>query len=296
MKIKLFVVSFYFFFLLIIIILVHKNIHLFSDLQLQRFVWLLPYSALVIMQIFSFGLANKAIYGRYMHNGSIINNIRLALANTFGNYLPISVGIISKGIYAKKVSGVPYGTYVVLSIFQVSSVLLISSICSAAVAPLLSIWQIYIFSFGFMIIGFGMLANIYNFLPQRIRHYLTKETYFELRSVGLKSYPLQLMLQGVLHIINSIKLVMIFSVLGTKISIWEVILIYSAISLTRYASITPGGFGIKESIGGAVSKMVGSSFSLSFVAITMDRILDLIITFFVSPIIFAHSNKSRNNG
>ena len=279
--------------LLIIIFMIKRNHSTLSGLQIGNLGYLIPYSALVLFQIFLSGLSNKILYGNFMKPNTVVSNIRLAIINTLGNYMPVSAGILSKGLYAKKVNQLPYNAYTILTLFQLSSVFVICGASFLVVTNIISLPEIYYFSLLFFVIGIIGIWDIYKIIPKRIRAKITKEKYYEFRSIGLKQYPLQLFIQGLILIVSSVKLQIVFEIIGIDINIWEVLFILSSISLTRYISFTPGGVGVKETIGGVIARMIGQSFSMSFIVITLDRIVDLVITFLVLPVAFVDFKKNE---
>jgi uncharacterized membrane protein YbhN (UPF0104 family) len=85
---------------------------------------------------------------------------------------------------------------------------------------------------------------------------------------------------------NACMLYLVFRAMGIPAEPWQVVLIFTAVNLSRYVSFTPGALGIPEGFGGAVSASMGIPFSLAYLAITAGRVLDLGLAFLVIPFFF----------
>lgn len=274
---------FYIVFIIISFIFIRDNISTFKSIKTQNLYLLIPYTLLAILQIFFSGLTNKVLYGKFLSKNSIAEGMRFAIVNTLGNYFPVSIGFLAKGIYAKKAVSLPYSIYFYLSLYQFSATFLVSSISAAFIAIFSKFNEFFVLSLAVAIFSVVPFFNFHPLLPNKIKAILDQKEFLKLRRSGFLQYPYQLFLQTMIFLINIFKLKIIFYILQSSISLLDIILIFCLINITRYISITPGGIGIKETVASFTAKMIGDSFSLTFIAIALDRIIDLLITVMIYP-------------
>ena len=253
---------------------------------------LIPFAALVGVQTLLSGLANRLVFAGFMEGNSLADNIRLSLVNAIGNLLPVSLGLVSKGVYARKSYGLPLAAFGLLTLWQVGAVLCLSSVTCVVLwlaIPVPGIWPLA------LVLGAAAAAgalDLHPWLPARLKAMLDRGEYRRLRERGLRQYPSQLGVQALIFLASGAKLFLAYRALGAEPGLGEVFFIYTAVNLSRYVSFTPGGFGIPESVGAAISQHFGVPFSISFLAIALDRILELVLFMLLVPFMLRPGESS----
>lgn len=213
-------------------------------------------------------------------------SFHIASASTLANQLPISGGIIIKGVYLKKKYGLSYIKYasVTLAIFflTVASYGLLSEL-------ILFYWKFYknipiepSLLLGFSIMSFGLLIFIVPFERITIPSFAQKWLHQALDGWAmLKEKPILLLqilfLQTIMTVFLALRYLYAFQMLSQNISLSQSILFSSASVLTQLASFAPGGLGVQEVIVAGVASTLGFETSVSIAAVGLNRLIATVV-------------------
>jgi hypothetical protein len=131
---KLFFFAFYSALTVFLVLLVRRNLPALTAIPAASLAILAPFPFLVGLQMFFSAKSNQMIFSGYMEGNTLAGNVRLSLINTLGNLLPISLGLVSKGVYAKKVNKLDYPAFIILTAHQVGASLLWNGLACLAFA------------------------------------------------------------------------------------------------------------------------------------------------------------------
>ena len=257
-----------------------------------------PSAVILLMAITLISVLVNGAINTYLFQGlgtklSFRDGFLLAAASTLTNQLPISGGMITRGIYLKHKFNLSY------TIFLSASLALF--VCFVSVngfigTVILLYWRLFrkISVTPFLLIGFAlMMACLLVFwLPfdritfsDRLRKRLFQalEGWLAISS----SYVLVVKLVGlqtILMILLAFRYWLAFHMLSQNVSIGEVVLFSSASVLTQLVSIAPGGLGVTEAIVAAVASALGFDLGVSVVAVGLDRLVSTSVILLVGGI------------
>jgi uncharacterized membrane protein YbhN (UPF0104 family) len=210
------------------------------------------------------------------------DGILISAASTLANQLPLPGGIVSKGVYLKRMHGLSYATFLssTLALFfcflslqglvGLASLIYIASLKDTAPFPVL--WT-----------GFALMTAcpLLLWLPvDRLRLRPTLQAH--LRSaldgwliVGHKPVMLLQILgiQLIIVLLLALRYWLAFGMLSQDVSVAQVLVMSSASILTQLVSLAPGGLGVREAIVGAVSWALGFDAVVSLAAAGLDRLV-----------------------
>ena len=284
--------AFYAALLALLAFLVRQNQAALAALRPASLALLAPFPLLALGQMLVAARANQGFFAGHMAANTLANNVKLGLVNMLGNLLPVSLGMVSKGIYAHRKHDLAYTAFLALTAYQFGAGCAWSGLACLGFAA-----RVGRPAFGAL--GLALLAaaavpflDVYGWLPARIRAKLPQRDYRAARATGRRRFPAQFAWQGAMQILNAAMLFLMFRAMGLPATAWQVFLIFSAVNLSRYANFTPGGLGIPEGLGGAVSASLGIPFPLAFLALSAARVLDIACALLAVPFLF-HGGASR---
>jgi len=217
----------------------------------------------------------------------------LAAASTLANQLPISGGLITKGLYLKRKHNLSYSHFF--------SSTLVLFFCFVAVNGLIgTAILLYRFFFNKMVIspvlwiGFIVMAAclLIFWLPlERINTPIWIRKWVNQAVEGwtvISKNPIlvaQLVgLQTIMMLLLALRYWVAFHMLSQNVSPGDVVLFSSATVLTQLVSIAPGGVGIREAIVTAIASILGLDIGVSLVALGMDRLVETFIIMLIGGI------------
>lgn len=222
----------------------------------------------------------------------------IAAASTLANQLPISGGIVTRGVYLKHKYNLSYAKY-----FSATFAFFFLTIASYGFlgGTILLYWKFFknvfiepILFLGFGIMTFlGLLIFILPFGVIRSPFVLQKWLHQALEGWALlRKQPALLLkilaLQMAMTVFLAIQYLQAFQMLSQDITLSQSMLFSSASILTQLVSLAPGGLGVREAIVGGVASALGFDTSVSVAAIGLDRLIStlmIILTGWVSMIL-----------
>lgn len=268
-------------------------------LNLDKYLDLVQISATGVFAIFSIALTFPLLNGAqntilYRALGAAIpfkDGVLITAAATLANQLPVSGGIVSKGIYLKRQHDFSYTLfassvvasflfYITISGFIGLMILLywlVSGTRESIPTSLLISYLLMASSFFLLFLPFEKLwlpENIRNRIQQAIKGWET-----------LRKTPVLLAqlagLQVLLMILLAGKYWLAFHMLSQNVTMDQTLLFSTASILTQLVSIAPGGLGVREMIVGAVSGILGFDASAGILAVGLDRLISTATVFLV---------------
>jgi uncharacterized membrane protein YbhN (UPF0104 family) len=266
----------------------------YLDINADKFLNLLRVSPLPVIFILLLSLTTPFLNGlinTYMCRAldadlSIREGFLLAAVSTLANQLPVSGGIVTKGVYLKHKHGLAYTkflsamlailfcTFAVYGLLGLGILLYWVLFKSAAIAPVL-------------FIGFGGMAaclvifwlpleriRIPDFLLKWVRHAL--EGWLLISKNPLLILKL-LTIQTSMMLVLALRYWLAFHMLSQNVTISQVILFSCATILTNLVSFAPGGFGVREAIVGGIATALGFDFGVSVIAVGLDRLISMVM-------------------
>jgi uncharacterized membrane protein YbhN (UPF0104 family) len=255
---------------------------------------------IMLLMLFINGLSNILLFRGLETELTYREGVYLSAAATFINQLPISGGIVAKGFYLKQKHRFPYTKFfsatlaLLLCFFSVDgliglSILLNWLILGKAISSAL-------------LIGFTLMAvsALIFWIPlDRIKFPRQFNTWFSQALDGwmvISRKPklaLKLIgLQVVLTAFVALRYKIAFQMLSQEITLAEAMLFSTASILTQLVSFAPGGLGVREAIVGAVASALNFEFSVSVVAVGLDRLITTpVILIFGGISVIILSNK-----
>ena len=211
----------------------------------------------------------------------------LAAASTLANELPVSGGVFAKGYYLKHRHKLSYTKYFSASLAFFVCILAVNGLIGLAI---LAYWALFkrTFSPPLLWIGFGVMAAVllvflfplrYKSMPAKIQVWIEKS----LDGWALISQNLRLLLkllgfQTGLMLVFAMRYWLAFHMISQNVTFSQSILFSSATVLTQLVSFAPGGLGVREAIVGSVSSALGFSMEGSVAAVSLDRLVSVIVT------------------
>ncbi len=211
----------------------------------------------------------------------------LAVVNTLANLLPVSGGLIAKGVYLKQKHSLAYSHYVPATIALY--------ICVLGVNGLLGLFGLgFLYAFKNadihlpIFLGFsGMLSCFLflhiringRFIPDKLRKNMDQiqEGWGILGSDSLLVFKIVcLQVAGTLLVAG--RLYVVFNALSQDVLFVHCVLFSAGSVLTRLVTLIPGGIGLREGIIAGISSIVGFQFVASIVAAGIDSFISIFIT------------------
>jgi uncharacterized membrane protein YbhN (UPF0104 family) len=236
---------------------------------------------LMLLMLFINGLSNTYLFRGLETDLAYREGFHLSAVATFVNQLPLSGGIVTKGFYLKQRHRFPYTKF-----FSVTLALLF---CYFSVDGLIGISiLLYWLLLGkainsALLIGFTLMASFALIfwvpvdrikIPRKFQSWVSQalDGWMLIRrnpKLALKLIGLQVVLIAFVALRYKIA----FRMLSQNITLAEAMLFSTASILTQLVSFVPGGLGVRETIVGAVAFALQFDFSVSIVAVGLDRLI-----------------------
>ncbi len=245
---------------------------------------------LVLITISQNGLVNYLLYQSMNVKINYFLSFGLAIVNTLANQLPLSGGLIAKGLYLSKKYKLPISKYL-----SATGALFICFLSTNGVIGLIALW--YLNSYQgkyipyYLILGFGLmtLSIIVLFFP--IKNIRIPEKYHKYVADFASGWKVLIIRKWLLIKLISIQLLSILTIalrykialkaFSQDVTIIESLLIASATILTRLVSIAPGGLGVREGLAASIAVILGFDPVISIVAVGLDRLISTILIIFL---------------
>lgn len=264
------------------------------QLSLDRVILII---ALALVQQILNGAINVHMFRNLGADLSHKEGFHIVAASTLANQLPVSGGIIIRGMYLKHKFSLSYAKYFsamfafffcTIAVYGLlGSFILLSWLISKGmvVAPVLYI--------GFVLMSSSLLIfllpvesiTVPDFLLKRIRQALDGWT---LISKNARLLSRLIGLQTIIMLLLAVRYWLAFHMLSQSLSIEQAVLFSCASILTQVISFAPGGLGVREAIVGGMASALGFDISVSIVAVGLDRLvtfIPIVITGWISTII-----------
>lgn len=253
--------------------------------------------ALALVQQILNGAINVYMFRNLGANLSHKEGFHIVAASTLANQLPISGGIIIRGMYLKHKFALSYAKYF--------SAMFAFFFCTIAVYGLLGglillYWLLFkgmvvapVLYIGFVLMSLSLLIFLLpiesiivpDFLLKRIRQAMNGWT---LISKNARLLSRLVGLQTIIMLLLAVRYWLTFHMLSQSITIEQAVLFSCASILTQVISFAPGGLGVREAIVGGMASALGFDISVSIVAVGLDRLvtfIPIVITGWISTVI-----------
>lgn len=215
-------------------------------------------------------------------------NLMLAGATTFGNYLPLRAGTLVRARYMKEVHGLSYSR--TGSIFGIRIVLMVLSTGLLGLGATLGLWASEgILSWQLLLAFFGLVAAaviVTTFpLPRFASHGGKLQRAWADFRVGFSMIrtraDVSLQVLGLMllqYLALAVRLHVALLAVGVHPSPLTLVVLATLLSLSSFIAIVPGALGVREALMGYVSFITGTQFSVGLFAATIDRGVMLLVT------------------
>ncbi len=281
----------------------YLSIHADKYLELLR---LSPSAVLYLILISSIfpvlnGIINTALFRIVGAQLSYKEGILLAAVSSLANQLPLSGGLIFKGVYLNQKFHLPYTKYAAATLALFISFIAVNGFIGIAVLLYWLIFNNTLTISPVLIIGFcAMSASLLVFwlpvrrikMPNRVRK-LTQDAWQGWTIIS-KTPLLMLELVGLQTLMTSLLGVqywIAFHMLSQNVSLSQTFLFSSASVLNLLVSIAPGGLGVTEAIVGGIASILGFNAMVSITAVGLYRIASTFIIFLTGGISLAILGK-----
>ncbi len=259
-------------------------IFIISRNQLEEFKKIKNIGLLSILWISMLFVASQLLNGYMLKIFMNLFEIRLSFAEwfglinvqSFGNYLPLSGGLISNMVYLKAKKKLPVSKYVSYLAGDTVVKLLVFGIIGMVMLLVLSVFNSLIF---ITLLSFILFALVCILFPQskiksnnRFINWIFQihkgwDSIKTNRKVVIKCVLIHISIL----IIISLQFYIIFNELGYDVAITHIFILTIMTNVIRLASIFPGNLGLREAIAGSVINLFGFPFSLGLVAAIIGR-------------------------
>lgn len=219
---------------------------------------------------------------------SLYENMMLASAANFGNYMPLRAGTLVRATYMKQVHGLSYSR--TGSIFGIRVVLMVVSTGALGLIGVIGLWASGgAFSLELCLVFSGLLllaALAFAFpLPKfrgrsgRLsRAWSDFRAGFEMMQTRADVSTQVCLIMLLQHALIGARLVVALDSVGAVTSPFAIVILAPLLGLSTFISIVPGGLGIREALMGYVSFATGTAFSRGLFAASIDRVVMLLVT------------------
>lgn len=232
------------------------------------------------------GLQNVYLYRRLGAAISYREGLFLTAASTLANQLPVSGGIISKGVYLNykyKMSYVHFASSTLaLYLYFISTngfigfTTLLVYVCFTNVSNSSALLVAYLLMTCSILFFRMPLPKIT--LPAKM-HIWIRQAEEGLSFVNADCFVLMkiIILQVALIFLLAFRYWLAFHMLSQDVTMGYSLLFASATILTQLVSIAPGGLGVREAIVGAVAALLGVDPAISMIAVGLDRLVSTVM-------------------
>jgi uncharacterized protein (TIRG00374 family) len=250
-------------------------------------------SCLVIATTFLNGLIIKALMEFFKIRIKAREWFGLSVVSSFGNYLPLRMGIVAKAVYLRKIHDFPYthfisalgATYIVMFL----SCGLIGMVGMSAVYFAFSAFSVVLFVLYAVIFLGALFFVIFPPKDSLSKRRFTKNIRDVIKGWDLirkdKKLLLNLAYINVLLIfIYALRIYYASFALGYNFPFLCVLVIALPSLLSIFLTIIPGGFGIREAAIGFSFKLLGGEVTTGIVAGSLDRVVSFTWVVFLGAI------------
>jgi uncharacterized membrane protein YbhN (UPF0104 family) len=255
----------------------------------------IPLMFISIIAVLLRAKVNTLTFSRSSDSLSFFNGFLLSVVNTVGNYLPFSFGLVAKGMWLKRFHKTKYFEFTVVSLKTFAISLSIAGIIGLICLVLLKQMNpILVFGFSFLIalLPFSFIENIWK-LPFIRR----------IKMIARLSAPAPLhvhviiqtcLVYSIFYLLTGFRLFLTLKMLDIDVNYMTSLLLACASMVTRLVSVTPANMGFLEGFIGSIAAMIGMDFQLTFLAVGVERIFDIIVNFFLFYM-FVHKDQIMPN-
>ena len=255
------------------------------------------------------GLQNLLLYRRFSVQLTLAESVGLALMNTLGNLLPVTGGMLFKGVYLRKKHNLAYRHFF--------PSLVVLYICFIAVNGLAGfaglVWLGVFFPRPvpyYLYLLFLALAGMIVFLWLPVQRFPLPDR-FKRHAAGIHEgwrvlgrEPALLLQESLLQIVNMMliaaRFYVVFRVLSQEVAFPVCVVISAATVLTRLVGIVPGGIGVREAIVAGLSLALNFDFGISAIVAGMDRVMGMTVSGCLALLMSAFTGRRlwsrRENG
>jgi uncharacterized membrane protein YbhN (UPF0104 family) len=209
----------------------------------------------------------------------------LAAVNTLANQLPLSGGLIAKGLYLKERYRLAYGDYLSSMIAAYVCFITANGSLGLIVISLLALVNEGATSTK-LILGFAaMSASVVLFIVPINFHFIPIKWRIRISKISegwqvLSRNRILLLILTIIQVANTLltaaRFWIAFHMLSQNVSYLECLLFSSATILTRLVSIMPGGLGVREGIVAGIASVLGFDVGVSALAVGIDRLVGML--------------------
>lgn len=215
-------------------------------------------------------------------------NLMLAGATNFGNYLPLRAGTLVRARYMKKVHGLSYSR--TGSIFGIRIVLMVLSTGLLGLLGSLGLWffdGIFAWQLLVAFLGLASAAVIVTAMPLprfASRSGKLQRAWADFRAgfLTIRTRPhvsaRVLLLMLLQYLTVAVRLHVALAAVGVHPTPFTLMVLAPGLGLSSFVAIVPGALGIREALMGYVSLVTGTQFSVGLFAATIDRGVMLAVT------------------
>lgn len=212
------------------------------------------------------------------HRISLPVGVRLAVVNTLGNYLPLSGGLIAKGILLARHYGIGYGFYAGISLYTFLLSIAANGLLGM-IGALITEQSLWLSGALFLVLLSGLVTLVP--IPSRLR--------LQLKGLGAKleysrTHFADLLppLSGILlatFLGAALRLQFAFGVMEIEVGFFACLLINSVTIFSRLASFVPGAIGVREFLVAVMAHLTGLDFEMTILVVGLDRLGEVIVNF-----------------
>ena len=254
--------------------------------------WFLAALGLAALPLSVRGVVNWMVFRAAGANLSLGDGWRLSIYQAWGNYLPLSGGLVAKGVLLNRRHGLSYESFAALAIYTFAV-----ELCAYGLAGfpgvLLAISGQTVLLPGVLLLSLAPLVLVLPLdrLPvvSRFQRLANSE---EARQAFRPLLPTLIGLHLVMVGLGAVRLMICLSIAGEPLGFFQVILITVCGVLSRFAAVTPGALGIREVFMAAAGYLTGVNYQSVLVAAGLDRLVQMLFVFCTGGILVSRERQS----
>ncbi|MFN2203677.1 MAG: lysylphosphatidylglycerol synthase transmembrane domain-containing protein [Caldilineaceae bacterium] len=245
--------------------------------------------ALIFLGWLVAGAQTALIYRAVRLPVSLLEGVLLTAAGGFGNYLPMRAGALVRAHYLKEVHGLGYARFG--GVTGVRALLTLIAAGGGGLIGLSAIWLrdhdgsslVLVLLFLAMLGGPIALMLVplpkWSWIPKRVRGIAQDfaGAYDELRRKPMVGFYIVLLFLAQYAVLG-VRFLISGSAIGAHIDLIVVMMMAPLAALMQFASITPGGIGLREAVMGYIAMSLGHTFADGLYIGAIDRALLLLVT------------------
>lgn len=237
-----------------------------------------------VLQFFVFGGVLARAFSS-QNRITLVDGTKAALVGLVGNYLPLSVGLFTRGIFLKKTQEIAYsnyaGTMVCLYALSVSMSGAFGAVTATflKVSPFVTLAFILVSASALLIYlptNFEAVPGVGPFIRDAIK---------SRQSFKKALIPLGL-LTAVVLVMQGFVVQLCFRTVGIELSLVAALFVNSTSVLVRIFSFAPAGIGVKEIFVAALAMVIGVDPESAVLAIGIERITTIASSAMLWPVLF----------